>query len=517
MMAEQTKNSIAGLAIPAAVSLLLGAAVVLWAYPLMPASIQGMYPSFVVDYYTPESGPIEKRAGGTGPVILPTRETIETQGKLEKFDGIPAKDSFGFWPWFRGQNFSNVAPDGLELIKTFGPEGPPKVWEISLGDGYAGPAVWQGRVYIMDYDKKAKSNALRCFSFADGKEIWRNSYGVDIRDNNGMSRTVPAVDFATVPDPKPDDKNNTKSIGVVSAIGPKCTVITCNAETGEYLWGMDLVAKYGTRIPDWYAGQCPIIDSEKVILAPAGKKLMICVEAHSGKVLWETENPKNWKMSHSSIVPVEIISESGAAKRVYLYMAFGGMIAGVDAETGKLLFTHKGLRIRTATVPTPVDMGEGRIFLCGGYGAGSMFLTIRYQGDRIVAEAGKQFPPSVFGTEQHTPVYYKEHLYGVLSKKAGEMSCRMTCLNIDGETVWNSDPEDTFGLGAYMIAAGMIIAVDDDGMLTLAEARPEGWRRLARARVLQGHEAWAPMALADGRLLVRDRGRMVCLDMRAKE
>jgi outer membrane protein assembly factor BamB len=516
-MTDNRKNPIGTTAIPASVAMVLTAAVALWAYPFAPPSLQGYYPSFVRDYYTPGSGPISERAGGPKVVVLPTRETVETKGTLETFDGKPAKDSFGFWLWFRGQDFSNVAPGGLELIKKFGPNGPPKVWEISLGDGYAGPAVWQGRVFIMDYEKKTKSNSLRCFSLADGKEIWRRSYPIEIRDNHGMSRTVPAVDFATVPDPKPDDKNNTKSIGVVSAIGPKCTVITCNAETGEYLWGMDLVARYGTKVPDWYAGQCPIIDFEKVIIAPAGKKLMIAVEAHSGKVIWETENPENWKMSHSSIIPMEVISESGAATRVYIYMAFGGMIAGVDAETGKLLFTHKGLRIRTATVPTPVDLGEGRLFLSGGYGAGSMFMKIRYVGDKIVAEAGKQFPPSVFGTEQHTPVYCNEHIYGVLSKKAGEMSCRMTCLNIDGETVWTSGPDDTFGLGAYMIASGMIFAVNDDGVLTLAEARPEGWRRLARAKVLNGHESWAPMALVDGLLLLRDREKMVCLDMRAKE
>jgi outer membrane protein assembly factor BamB len=65
-----------------------------------------------------------------------------------------------------------------------------------------------------------------------------------------------------------------------------------------------------------------------------------------------------------------------------------------------------------------------------------------------------------------------------------------------------------------MIASGMIIALDDDGMLTLAEATPTAYRRLARARVLDGHEAWGPMAMVEGRLLVRDLKKMVCLDLR---
>jgi outer membrane protein assembly factor BamB len=47
----------------------------------------------------------------------------------------------------------------------------------------------------------------------------------------------------------------------------------------------------------------------------------------------------------------------------------------------------------------------------------------------------------------------------------------------------------------------------------MAEASPAGYRELARARVLSGHDAWAPMAFADGRLIVRDLTEMVCLDL----
>ena len=40
-----------------------------------------------------------------------------------------------------------------------------------------------------------------------------------------------------------------------------------------------------------------------------------------------------------------------------------------------------------------------------------------------------------------------------------------------------------------------------------------GYRQLAEAQVLDAHDSWAPMALADGRLIVRDYTRMVCLDV----
>jgi outer membrane protein assembly factor BamB len=58
--------------------------------------------------------------------------------------------------------------------------------------------------------------------------------------------------------------------------------------------------------------------------------------------------------------------------------------------------------------------------------------------------------------------------------------------------------------------------MNDSGLLTMAALSATGFEPLAEARVLEGHESWAPMALAGGRLLVRDLHRMVCLDLRAE-
>ena len=45
------------------------------------------------------------------------------------------------------------------------------------------------------------------------------------------------------------------------------------------------------------------------------------------------------------------------------------------------------------------------------------------------------------------------------------------------------------------------------------EPNPEGYKQLAKAQVLEGHESWAPMALAGTRLLVRDYDTMKCLEV----
>ena len=69
------------------------------------------------------------------------------------------------------------------------------------------------------------------------------------------------------------------------------------------------------------------------------------------------------------------------------------------------------------------------------------------------------------------------------------------------------------GLEPWLIADGKILVLDRDMALTVAEATHAGYTELASHTVLEGHDAWGPMALADGRLIIRDLVTMKCLDI----
>ena len=81
--------------------------------------------------------------------------------------------------------------------------------------------------------------------------------------------------------------------------------------------------------------------------------------------------------------------------------------------------------------------------------------------------------------------------------------------------VWTSGTAHRFGLGPYMIADGLLYLMNDSGLLTLVEPTPAGYKQLTQSQVLNGHDSWGPMAMAGGRLIVRDMTRMVCLDVTA--
>jgi len=414
-------------------------------------------------------------------------EPIKLVGTLVSSSGKPA-DIAGAWPWFRGGSFDIISNDeDTKLLGKWPGGGPKSLWSVDVGEGYAGPAILNGCVYLVDYDRQAVSDSIRCLSLEDGAEIWRYSYPVKITYNHGMSRTVPAV----------TDK-------YLVAIGPMCHVTCLDSKTGEFKWMLNLPKEFGTEVPLWYAGQCPFIENGKVILAPGGDCLMMAVDCETGEVVWKTPNPRKWAMTHTSITPMEF-----NGKKTYVYCGGGG-VAGVSVEDGKLLWETTEWKMRT-NVPSPVVIGEDRLFLSGGYGNGSMMLKLQESEGVISAVSQFKLEPEVFGSEQHTPIFYKGHIYGV------RPDWQLVCLDLEGNVVWTSTSANSFKrLGPFMIANGLLYVMDGEGKLTLAEASSTGFMKISEAQVLDGIESWGPMAIVSGRLIVRDLKKMTCLDISDK-
>lgn len=414
-----------------------------------------------------------------GPKVSPLESAT-----LATFDGRPA-DLPGAWPQFRGPNRNGIATAPLPEVDGVEVDSMQEMWSVEVGEGFAGPTVQNGRVYLMDYDQEEKRDALRCFSLADGREIWRFSYPISIKRNHGMSRTTPAV-----------------TDEYVVAMGPKCQVFCLDARSGEYQWGLDLALDYGTEVPPWYTGQCPLIDGDRVILAPGGTKaMMVALKLDTGEVIWESENSLAWKMTHSSIMPMEV-----EGRRMYVYCASKGVV-GIAADNGQMLWNSTEWKISIATVPSPLPLPDDRIFFCGGYNAGSLMMQIRRAGDTFQPEVLFELKARTFGSTQHTPIFHQNHLFGVRENGGGQF----VCLTLEGEPLWESGANHKFGLGPFLLAGDTFFVLDESGKLTLVRASPSGFEPLSSGRLMDGHEAWGPMALTGNYLIFRDLRRLVCL------
>ncbi len=402
----------------------------------------------------------------------------------------------GSWPRFRGADFDNINKENIPLIDTWGTQGPKILWQVSMGEGHAAPVIHQGKAYILDYDEIKKADALRCFGLVSGEEIWKRYYQVHVKRNHGMSRTVPAIT---------DD--------YILTIGPKCHVMCVNPDNGDYLWGIDMVKDYGTEIPFWYTGQCPLIDNGVAILAPGGSSLIIGVDCASGEVLWETPNPDGWKMSHSSVVPMEY-----GGRKMYLYAAIGGLL-GISAEAddmGEILWKTNAFS-PSVVAPSPLVLDNGKVFLTAGYGAGSILLQLKSKTNSIEVDILQQYKPKEgLASEQQTPLFFENHILGIQPKDAGTKRNQFICTsNSDTKQVlWTSGKGERFGLGPYLMADGKVFILDDDGTMTIIKASTDAFTVLDKARIIEGQDAWGPLALADGYMLMRDSKTLLCLDMR---
>ena len=399
------------------------------------------------------------------------------------------------WTNFRGADYDNIVKNSQPLKNSWSGNQPEILWSVGLGEGHAGPAVYEGKVYLMDYDEVKREDALRCFSLEDGKELWRRSYKVSLKRNHGMSRTVPSV--------TPD---------YVLTIGPRCHVMAVKRESGDFLWGIDMVKQYHTEVPLWFTGQCPMIDNNKAILAPGGTALMIAVDMATGKVLWETPNPSKLKMSHSSIIPWTL-----NGKKMYVYSAVGGIV-GVSAEgadEGKILWQSTAWN-HAVVAPAPVCFPNGKVLLTAGYGAGSMMIKVSPSGTEYKVDVLKEYTPKGgMACEQQTPLIWKGMLYGIQPKDAGPLRNQLVCVSPEDVTkiIWTSGKEGRFGLGPYLIADNKMFLLSDDGTLTMIKPDSKKYVQIAQKKLFDGADAWAPMALADGRLLLRDAKTMYCVNV----
>ena len=257
--------------------------------------------------------------------------------------------------------------------------------------------------------------------------------------------------------------------------------------------------------------QC-LIDGDKVILAPGGSSVaMIAVDLNTGEILWEAPNNIELSMSHSSIIPGII-----HGKRMYVYSADGGIVAvGAEGDDeGKIMWESKVWN-HSVVAPSPVILDDGKIFLTAGYGAGSMMIQVAPDGDGYNVESLVEYAPREgLACEQQTPILWNGHLLGIIPKDGGANRSQLVCVSPDNvqNLIWSSGTV-RFGLGPYIIVEDKMYILSDDGTLVMVRPDTKSYIEIGRKKLFDGTDAWAPLAIADGLMLLRDSKTMLCVDI----
>jgi hypothetical protein len=184
-----------------------------------------------------------------------------------------------------------------------------------------------------------------------------------------------------------------------------------------------------------------------------------------------------------------------------------GSVLGMDPQTGKVLWFYKGWECKIP-VPNVTEIGGGQIFITGGYRAGSAIIKVTKEQDEFVVE--ELFKTDEFGTHVHPAILYNGYLYGHCS--TNETRDGLVCMDLNGKIMWKTGRKPLFDKGGFILVDGLFLSIDGNkGFLYLHEPNPNGFKELAKAKLLEPGTNWSPLALTDGKLLIRDQKQMKCV------
>jgi len=401
------------------------------------------------------------------------------------------------WPQYFGPNRNGVSTQ-KNILHTWPQQGPEVLWTANVGIGYGGPVIKDGKVYLLDRDDKV-GDKLKCLDLANGKELWNFAYDAPGSVMFPGSRSVPTVDG-----------------NYIYSCGPYGNLYCIDLNTHKPVWNKNVWTDFGGgEIPRWAITQCPVVYGDLLIVASQAPKAgVVAYEKLTGKVKWSTPS-----LGEVGYVSPSIIKIGGASHVVMITAsagrgadASGGKVIGIDPLTGKILWEYTNWQCGIP-VPGPVDAGEGRILITGGYQAGAAMIKIEKKTDGSYSVKELYKNPD-FGAHTQQPVLVNGNFYGQYT--TNERKDGLVCMSMDGQIKWKTGKTPLFDKGGMILADGLLLSTDGSIKLYLIEPDPTSFKAIASSDLLKGgsgntNQNWAPLALADGKLLIRDQSRLLCV------
>jgi len=419
------------------------------------------------------------------------------------------------WPQYLGPARNSTSPE-KGLLRSWPEKGPEVLWTVAVGIGYGGPVVKDGKVYLLDRDDKVGDN-LRCLDLTNGNGLWNFAYDAPGRVMFPGSRSVPIVDGHHV-----------------YSCGPYGDLYCMDTNTHKPVWNKNVWKDFGgDRIPIWAITQCPLIYGDLLVLASQAPDAgVVAYDKLTGDVRWKTPNLGNESYASPSVVKIDgedhvvmVISSTNPIGHRELPQTLGNVV-GIEPLTGKILWEYDKWRCHIS-VPSAVDAGENRVLVVGGYELGATMIKVEKKTDGSYGTT-ELFTTEEFGDQTKPPILHNGHFYaqyGTNSRRDG-----LLCMSMDGQIKWSTRRSPDFNKGSMILVDGLILATDGRKTLYLIEPDPSGFKALASAEMLgdggtgSGNDPlasrvggstqnWAPLALSDGKLLIRDQTRMKCVQV----
>jgi outer membrane protein assembly factor BamB len=411
------------------------------------------------------------------------------------------------WPQWLGPQRDGVWRE-TGILDKFPPGGPKVRWRTPIGAGYTGPAVAEGRVYVMDRisesgkpKKGAGKERVLCLDEASGKILWKHEYDCPYQ-----------IAYPAGPRVTPLIKD-----GKVWTLGAMGDLLCLDAVKGDVLWSKNLRIQYKAPPQAWGFSAHPLLDGDRLICIVGGKaSVAAAFHKDTGKEIWRS--PIN---GDAGYCPPMIYTIAGTRQLIIWHPS---AVSSLNPETGSAYWSKPFAVSNSLTIPTP--RVEKNLLFVSAFSNGSMILKLDTEkpGADVLWKGKGKGEQSKLTDGLHclmsTPVMKDGYIYGVCSY--GQLRCLEAST---GKRLWETF-QATGGAEGRWANAFLIphedryFIFDEKGNLILARLTPKGYDEIGRANILEPTNqaagrniVWSHPAFANRSMYARNDKEIVCVSL----
>lgn len=415
------------------------------------------------------------------------------------------------WPQWLGPGRDGVWRE-TGTLREIPKEGVKVLWRAPVHAGYGGPAVANGRVFVMDRIASKAGGARRqdipgvervlCFDQATGKPLWTREYecAYSISYSAGP-RTTPTVDADRV-----------------YTYGAQGDLFCLEAASGNVIWHNKLTGG-DVQAPIWGCASHPLIDGEKVIVLTPGPNVVTAFNKMTGKVIWAALKAREPGYSPP------VIYTAGGKRQLIAWDPES--LNSLDPETGKVYWTQAFGPVRNGvSIIEPRRIGDLLFVASANEGSLVMKLDANEPKASIYWKRGgkTEMRTEALHALMVNPIFTDKNIYGVC------IGGQLRCLDLsNGERIWETFEATTGERGRQSWATAFltpnpgpehVFVANEHGDLILCSLSPAGYKEHGRVHLLEPTNTdpgrpvvWSHPAYAGKCIFWRNEKEMVCASL----
>ena len=421
------------------------------------------------------------------------------------------------WPQWRGPERDGVWRES-GIVDRLPTGGPPVVWRTPIDPGYSGPAVANGRVFVMDRQRTLDAGGevapaddgslpgkerLRCHDANTGKLLWETDYDCSYRLYFPLGpRTTPLI-----------AGNRVYTLGAMGHL--RCS----DFDDGRLIWSRQFVDEYQAPVPAWgWAAHPLVVDDLVVCLVGGPGAAVVAFDAATGEERWRALSAD--EVGYSA----PILIHAGGTRQLIVWLDTA--IYSLDPATGKPLWSEphpaEGNPMRPVVHIISPAFSPPWLLVSEHY-QGSTMLKLADDAPRAVVEWRSSRGRPELNAMLASPVFKDNHLFGLTSD--GVLRCLESSTGaVRWETVAVTGKRKQANASAFLVPQeDRCFIFNDQGDLIMARLTAERYEEVDRAHILKPSSfargrnvVWSHPAFANRCMYARNDEELICVSL-AKE